>query len=54
MQVVDDSELDNDDFEVAGEYFISGADEENALDKFHATIPIAVLDDFDISIEEAA
>ena len=48
---------DNDDKAYFGDFtemrwsFI-GNDHDEALDKFHNSIPIAVLDDFDISIEQ--
>jgi hypothetical protein len=37
---------------VPGEYYVSTATEEKALDYFHAIEPIKVLEDFDISIKE--
>ena len=60
-QLVDDDELDSDDRAEHGEHGVDGtfeasvieADtEEHALDEFHASVPIAVLDDYDIDCEE--
>jgi len=41
-------ELDKD---VAGIYRIDADSEDAALDEFHSTIPIKVLDDFEIDVE---
>jgi len=60
-QLVDDDELDWDDQEEHGEHGVDGTFEaavidavgvEDALDRFHASVPIAVLDDYEINCEE--
>lgn len=53
-QIAPDEALDHDDREEnpSGEHFVEEVSEDAALDEFHATVPIACLDDFDISIEE--
>ena len=40
------------DADVAGEYHYSASDADAALDEFHSTVPIKVLDDFDICAKE--
>jgi len=54
IQTVDDDALDYDDLNdnPSGQYTITAKSEDDALDEFHAKIPIACLDDFSISIEE--
>ncbi len=37
---------------IEGEYPFCALDEEDALDQFHSTVPVKVLEDFDISVEE--
>jgi len=37
---------------VEGCYFYDAIDEEDALDQFHSSVPIKVLEDFDIDVEE--
>ncbi len=39
------------DVDVAGRYRITAISEDDALDQFHSTVPIKVLDDFEISVE---
>jgi len=53
-QLVANKDLDYDDANEnpSGEHTVTAMNEEKALDVFHLTIPIAVLDDFDISIKE--
>ena len=53
-QLVPDSLLDIDDLEEnpSGQHTFIGTSEEDALDSFHSTIPISVLEYFDIDIEE--
>ena len=53
-QLVSDEELDHDDFNdnPSGEHRVFGTDNDDALNEFHATIPIACLDDFEITIHE--
>lgn len=55
-QLVPDSELDHDDKEEnpAGEHIRRSATQDEAMDDFHNSVPIACLDDFDITIEETA
>ena len=52
VKPVDDTWADCDlhelDQDVAGVYRFNGIDEEDALDQFHGSIPIKVLDDFEI------
>lgn len=48
-QVVDDlSDPDDRDCSPEGQYFFEADNREEALDLFHATIPIGCLEDFDI------
>lgn len=51
-QTVSVEDMDPDDFweNPSGSYMIDAHTSEEALDKFHFTIPIACLDDFDISV----
>jgi hypothetical protein len=53
-QLVPDQELDHDDREedVPGKYYFDGNTEDEALDKFHAEVPIACLDDFEIEAHQ--
>lgn len=53
-QLVPDRELDYDDLQEnpSGEYIVEGEDEEDALDEFHHTVPIACLDHFDIEVRK--
>ncbi|MCK4515187.1 MAG: hypothetical protein KAU31_08015 [Spirochaetaceae bacterium] len=37
---------------VEGCYFYNAIDEEDALDQFHSSVPIKVLEDFEIDVEE--
>lgn len=62
IQLVDDEELDPDDELEYGsrgkgnEAFakgVVGTDEEDALDVFHSTFPIAMLENYEITVEEA-
>ena len=39
------------DTDVAGVYFFTAESKDEALDKFHKSVPIKVLDDFEIDIE---
>jgi hypothetical protein len=45
------TQLHDYDEKVAGTYLYPGNDTEAALDIFHSTVPIKVLDDFDIAAE---
>ena len=45
-------EIHSMDFEVEGSYIRHAPTEEQVLDWFHSTVPIKVLEDFDISVEE--
>ena len=60
-QLVDDDELDTDDQDEHGEHGVEGTfvasvidavTEEDALDRFHASVPIHVLDDYEINCKE--
>jgi hypothetical protein len=53
-QVTSDHLLDEDDLDYRpeGAYIITATDIENALDIFHATIPIACLDDYEVDAIE--
>lgn len=53
-QIVPEEELAREDRDEnpTGEYEHRAENEDEALDEFHAEIPIACLDDFDIEIEE--
>ena len=53
-QLVSDAELDWDDRNTnpSGTHKITAASEDEALDDFHLTVPIAVLEDFEITVEE--
>ena len=42
-------ELDED---VPGNYFYDAINSEDALDQFHLSVPIKVLEDFEIDVEE--
>jgi len=46
--LVQTEDLNDLDFEVEGDYEFNAIDREAALDLFHGTVPIKVLDDFDI------
>jgi hypothetical protein len=54
-KLVPDSELDSDDFNdkswVVGEHIFEANTEDDALDKFHETVPISSLEDFRIECE---
>lgn len=51
---VSNEELNEEDLatKVMGTYFVNGTCEEDALDEFHETTPIACLNDFEITIKE--
>jgi hypothetical protein len=60
-QLVDNDELDYDDRLDLGEHGLDGSfvaatidavSEEDALDRFHASVPIGVLENYEINIEE--
>lgn len=55
MQTVPDEDLDIEDREESpiGKYTIIANSEDEALDEFHATVPISCLEHFDITINQA-
>jgi len=50
IQLVDDSELDENDYNVVGEYEFEGKSKEHALNLFHGSVPISCVDCFEIEI----
>ena len=51
IQATGDEQLHSEDVNVAGEYLITAGDKGGALDLFHLTVPIKVLDCFHIEVE---
>jgi hypothetical protein len=63
VQMAEDEDLDSDDVDFFGEcgagntayeWECRGEDEDEVLDTFHATVPIAVLEDYEWNVEEIA
>lgn len=50
--LVDEADLDPDDTAIAGRYVVQADDEDDALDQFHQSFGIAVVENFEISVEQ--